>query len=734
MSMNCARTCQLCYTNCPEIHIAHGNTDPKGPLSPGSFVAIVCDEGYVYTGNGYIQCTRTGIYNTEIGECRRNYCDKPDLLYGSVNVDEGVIETGRWVHVTCDIEYKYSLTSNYHYCTYGSMILDPPLGDCSPEVRDCDSINIPNGYLLPSGIIQSETWAEIVCHDGFQYSGDNTYVFCTRTGVFSSDIAECVSVMETCAFPRALNGRVYSSSGSEELHTGDSITISCNNGYSYSEKYSSHICTNTGSLSPPIGSCQPNRSKVSCASIRIPNSYPTLETRVNSWVEMRCKHGYKYSKNSPWHFCGSNGDYHPNLGECLGEEDNSSGGYISCQKPEIPNANLKYTLPLTPGNVLEVSCEAGYEYSLPRNFHLCLNTGNFDPHLGRCHRLPGCILEGVANGIVDRTGYVPIGTVVEVSCNKGFSYSRLIPIHLCGLNDQLEVPLGTCDPGHCPSVTVPNAIVVPATQAEVAKRIHVICLRGFRYHGDRNSFTCLTSLQYDRPIGRCVLTSSTSEDFQNKIIDIGEVTKEITDNPEIESNESDYDVVDASVSPQERVSIKSFTDSNETFKNISSAASTPETESKNTDNETVAVTDDKNVTISENVTDEKNVTISKYATNEKNITISENVTDGISMDSFGKETTSKVYTDDSIITDGITNSGSAITNTTVTKAPSGQLTYCPSLLIDKGPYIVAGTVRATNSVNVSCEKGYVYDKIPAVAVCSTNGSWTNIGSCLDESM
>ena len=198
---------------------------------------VYCIQGYRLVGNPVVECN--GIM--PLPTCQHITCPIPV-------VSNAVIVTRRDAHNildcsstayynciyfwNCKVNYEIDTTgSNSFSSTCGETEWSPPLQVCNIK-PSCSGLNAPlNGRISSTSVYVGEH-IYFTCNSGYQLQGPSSSECVRGTG----NTASCVSsILPTCLqipCPSLLpqpNG-VYSQH-STPLSTGDSVTLTCNNGY-----------------------------------------------------------------------------------------------------------------------------------------------------------------------------------------------------------------------------------------------------------------------------------------------------------------------------------------------------------------------------------------------------------------------------------------------------------------------------------------------------------------------
>ncbi|XP_063677536.1 sushi, von Willebrand factor type A, EGF and pentraxin domain-containing protein 1-like [Bolinopsis microptera] len=528
MSQTCPVSCGFCspVSTCPQLNIPRGSVRPRGPVKPDSFVSVHCEKGYKYSEPWeFLQCLPDGRYDIRVGQCRKDYCDKPRIAQGRIS-SPGLIMSGHWVTVICDQGFKHSHAGSRLYCRPDSLSLEGTVGFCQPEALDCPEMDVAFGEVHPRGVVTSNSWAQIKCFEGFAYSEPTPFILCRSDGKYEGVIGNCFrsEPIRRCRIPKIDNAITSRSATSLP---GKTIRIVCSAGYVYSLLSTTHSCTHRGRFNPPIGSCNPI---LQCSVPVILNAHVDTSKMVSAgaWVKVTCNSHFTYTLSETNHFCDRNGELVPKMGKCIRL---FPGPSLSCPPIKIPGS---LSLPATPiGMWVQMECHPGYQYSLNKCIHICLNSQTYTPPIGRCvaeesnasslteRRPTHCSTPKIANSLIPASPAL-IDTWLKVECVPGYSYSRTNYLHYCQGDGTYNLEFGECIEdkplGRCSKVGVQNGETRPDSEVLMGALVEVICDDGYLYSRPTAVHFCGIDLQFEPKLGECTRIQCPELDVDKAII------------------------------------------------------------------------------------------------------------------------------------------------------------------------------------------------------------------------
>ena len=810
MSRTCPVSCGLCSPTCPPLNIVSGSVRPQGHIQPDFFVSVVCEVGYKYSESlDFLRCLPTGRYDRRVGQCRKNHCEKPYIPHGRLSSSD-LIMSGHWTSVICDQGFKHSHSGSQLYCRPDSLTLEGTVGFCQAETFDCPEMVVAFGEVHPRGVVPSNSWAQIKCFEGFSYSESSPFILCNSDGKYAGIIGHCIrsEPVRRCRIPHIDNG-----TSNKQAHTllGETLRIICRAGYVYSLPSPTHSCTYHGIFDPAIGvcnpiprcsvpvivngqvdtsgvvsagawvkvSCKPNftytlsetshfcdrngelvprlgeclklfQGRPSCPSIKMAGSPSLPATPIGQWVQVQCYPGYQYSLNRDIHICLNSQEYTPPIGSCVVEESNRSSerSITYCPTPVIANS----VIPASPVQVntwVRVECVPGYSYSRNNYLHYCQEDGSYNLEFGECIEdkpLGRCSKISISNGVIRPNSDVVMGSMVEVICDDGYSYSRTTAVHFCGIDLQFEPVLGECTRIRCPELDVKNAIIVPTTKPSAFEKIFVICLTGHVYIGESPTFTCLSNGSYDGVIGSCQNRDDPNKSLDQELIEVGFLTKAVV---QIVTQENNFENHDSEISNEISDSESQFhagtvdqkVNQTRSDQGMFTNALTTGPISQITERDSVSV---DNRILTEAPTSEllystpdygndpslvtPNIETQEESNQQSTPSSSEGTGENFQTSYRGTDIPNQVVTSEP---DGISNEIPDREETASDSRVGWNNITCSPATVEHGALDTAGDVPVSTEVRVMCDEGYLYSKTTNVIKCGRDGGFVpDIGSCM----
>ncbi|XP_066529598.1 sushi domain-containing protein 4-like [Hoplias malabaricus] len=365
------------------------------------------------------------------------------------------------------------------------------------------------GFFLVGTVLQYS------CDSGFTVDGPSIVV-CTRDGLWSSGPPRCVHTNYCVTPPKPENGGYtchphpchYMTPGTvikffcDVGYTlkGDSKHIACQNGEWDGSTQVSCVPTQGCARPFPVRDGQVNVSET------IRGSFP-----VGTVLQYSCDSGLTM-KGANIIVCTKEGLWSSSPPRCLQlcspPTEPENGGYICHPSP---------CEELITGVVLEFYCDEGYALKGDDKYITCLNDGEwYNSAKVSCVPTKGCarpfsVQHGRVNVSETNRDFFPVSTVLQYSCDSGFSVDgptivictrdglwssgppRCLHNNLCSPPFEPENGGYTCHPSPCPRLT--HGIVV-----------EYFCDEGYTLKGDYKYLTCQNG-EWDSPVQiSCVLS------------------------------------------------------------------------------------------------------------------------------------------------------------------------------------------------------------------------------------
>eukprot|EP00808_Paulinella_micropora_P023636 g7169.t1 len=244
-----------CCVYCPDLPIPSngGRGSCTSDKKTGEACWISCNDGYSISGGGYQYCQ--GV-SWKSGQFKSAYPNSQSCVAatcaaastpsnGGIGTCDGTKKTGQTCTITCNNGYSVSGGST-QTCTGtgGGSSAWPQSQSCAAAT--CATLATPSNGAINTctGTKTTGQTCSITCNNGYSVSGGSTQT-CTGTGVGSSAWPNSQScAASTCAtLATPSNGAINTCTGTKT--TGQTCTITCNEGYTVSGG-ATQTCTGTG--------------------------------------------------------------------------------------------------------------------------------------------------------------------------------------------------------------------------------------------------------------------------------------------------------------------------------------------------------------------------------------------------------------------------------------------------------------------------------------------------------
>jgi len=438
---------------CVATAVANSDKSITGSIkgSTSQTVTVTCDAGYASAGasTGTAMCQPSGMFTAVT--CAVNSCT-PIYVVNSNYATESINgTTAQSVIVTCDAGYAPGGTATC--LTTGQFSAVTCIASaCKPSA-------VANSDRAAVGSIQGTTTqtVEVICDEG--YSGGGVVV-CQKDGTFS----KVTCAPDSCTPTQVPFSTSYSGANSITGTVGQTVTVTCNQGYSGGGEAT---CSAQGVFNPI--SC----SASACTPVMIANSNfeRVAATGTTAQVlQVICNPGYRGGGAIT---CKQSGSFSV-VDVCRP---------IECAATAVPNSNFENTGSLSGrvGDVITVTCRRGYgaQGRASETFNAsCLPTEVFS--VQECLNIDSCLypIPQICGGAVKGTCIdVPapdIGFVCQ--CNTGYDFRNYLS---CVDTNSCEFPaLQSCD-GH------------GTCQDEAAPKVGFKCICDRGYAPSADATTCL---------------------------------------------------------------------------------------------------------------------------------------------------------------------------------------------------------------------------------------------------
>jgi len=216
----------------------------------------------------------------------------PDVEYGTWTPAGGV-GAGDHIEITCDDGFRSKpLGENGEGTVSPECQFDMTFTPGVQCVAVCAPLDAPpHGSVSPTGDIEMFDWVTLNCDEGYLAVG-NRYVMCKPDHEYLFDHGTCVA---TCsAYPTVTNGNVVrtSDSSTDDLLAGESVRITCDEGYVLAFDSSQvATCGDGGEYDFPSATCLPVcTAHPDVANGQVSVTGPTI---LGDEVQITCNENYE---------------------------------------------------------------------------------------------------------------------------------------------------------------------------------------------------------------------------------------------------------------------------------------------------------------------------------------------------------------------------------------------------------------------------------------------------------
>ncbi|NWX87799.1 CR2 protein, partial [Nothoprocta pentlandii] len=457
----------------------------RGEFSYGATVTYHCDTvrrgemPFSLIGDASIHCTTTddlnGVWSKPAPECKVVRCERP-------NIDNGILLSSYRPQYTykdtvmfdCNLRYTMngSATST---CTENS-IWDPPLPVCQQSSCDDppDIANAAKRHIIGS-LFPVKTVITYECNAGHEYSpGENTWhIECLPDFTWTEVSHSCERVR--CPAPDVQYGKHRHAWRYKEnnYEYGDSVRITCNDGYAFKDHSSEVVlqCTMSGAWDPEVPECVP---ELRCPEPVIDHGRAEYKSREvytpRTQVTITCDSGYVLIGQASIE-CQAGEGWTPQLPFCekvCGPPPKIQSG----QHSDLRKEHFLY------GSKVTYSCAEGLSLIGEASIYCTSIDGE---NLTWSGPAPECKVVRCPKPVIAHGGMspprhtFPYGEVVIFSCDKGYVLHGSNKTH-CGRDSTWHPPLPTCQPVQC-HIPVQDDLVIHThrTQYEVNETLAFSC-------------------------------------------------------------------------------------------------------------------------------------------------------------------------------------------------------------------------------------------------------------------
>ncbi|XP_063689600.1 uncharacterized protein LOC134822438 [Bolinopsis microptera] len=335
--------------------------------------------------------------------------------------------------------------------------------DCLNLIDSCTAITVNKAQI--TGATQPASSGQtitITCNNGYIISG-NSELTCDGTDF---------GTLPTCQIQQCATVTVEHAliTPSQPVNFDITITITCNNGYSLSSGNGELTCDGTDFGTLPT--CQIQQ----CATVTVEHALITPSQPVNFdiTITITCNNGYSLSSG--------NGEL-----TCDGTD---FGTLPTCQIQQCATVTVEHALitPSQPVNfdiTITITCNNGYSLSSGNGELTCDGT-DFGT-LPTC-QIQQCATVTVEHALITPSQPVNFDITITITCNNGYSLSSGNGELTCDGTDFGTLP--TCQIQQCATVTVEHALITPSQPVNFDITITITCNNGYSLSSGNGELTC----------------------------------------------------------------------------------------------------------------------------------------------------------------------------------------------------------------------------------------------------
>ncbi len=351
------------------------SVDPNSTnQSTGYSWTVTCNSGYsISAATGTMICDVAGSW-TNKPSCSANTCNVGQTISNSASVNPNPTSqsTGYSWNVSCNSGYSISAASGAMVCDVAGSWTNKP--SCIANVCGFGQTITNSASVDPNPTNQSTGYLwNVSCNSGYSVSA--------TTGAMVCDVAGSWTNEPSCIANACNSGETIANSGSIDpsptsQRTGYLWTVTCNAGYTVSNRTGSMVCNSGGSWtnkpSCNINSCTAGQTINNSASV----DPTTAQNTGYSW-NVSCNPGYTVSAGNGSMICNAAG-FWTNKPSCNANAC-SPGQTISNSASVDPNPTSQST-----GYLWTVTCNSGYSVSAGSGTMICDGGGSWT-------NMPSCI-------------------------------------------------------------------------------------------------------------------------------------------------------------------------------------------------------------------------------------------------------------------------------------------------------------------------------------------------------
>ncbi|KAL5010655.1 hypothetical protein ScPMuIL_012960 [Solemya velum] len=289
-------TCTIKSCGAPPSVTNAGRTSNSGTY--GDTVTYTCNTGYT-GGTAQTTCQATGYWTTPALTCTIKSCGAPPSVTNAGRTSNSGTY-GDTVTYTCNTGYTGGTAQTTCQATgqWTTLILTCPIVSCGVAPF------VANMVRSSTDSKQYQERVTYSCNDGYNSNGQSGERTCLNTGQWSSLALTCTIV--SCGPVTVRVG--MTSSGASGSNYQDTVTYSCEPGYTSNYQSGLSTCQSNGDWSVPSLTC----TIVSCGPVTVRvgmTSGGPSGSNYGDTVMYSCKPGYTSNSQSGLSTCQSNGHW-----------------------------------------------------------------------------------------------------------------------------------------------------------------------------------------------------------------------------------------------------------------------------------------------------------------------------------------------------------------------------------------------------------------------------------------
>eukprot|EP00794_Sanderia_malayensis_P016184 gene16184-17811_t len=459
--------------------LARGNFVGQPSFFYPSVVRYECQDKYIMRGEPEIKCKANGQWNQAAPSCIANCTDPGSLSHGR--------KIGSSFLANDEVKFE---------CTHGYQLIGAQSIKCrqydalwSDRKPICKIAECPD----PTGMVQNgvANWQERIfesavsfkCNEGYELDGAKILT-CGANGNWDNVFPTCKGI--SCVAPEDLaNGfrvqqlGVYSYPSEIEYKCSDGFELSGSNKIQ---------CQTSGNWNKLKATCEEivcnGTHSIQHGSIDLSKAVMNDDNmhEYQSEITYSCNSGYEL-RGDPISRCDGMNKWSGTVPKCTP---------VDCRQPSVPNSLVHGTQTVYSSTV-KISCKNGYSRTKTLGDSVCQANGKWS-NLPKCN-VVDCKQPLIANAMFDAVIATTFGSVLKISCQKGFALNK---------NDGDEI---RCLPNgnwsalpRCKEITCDKPLDIANGKIDESRslftkdgrhkynsRVAYVCNTGFLLNGDRES-------------------------------------------------------------------------------------------------------------------------------------------------------------------------------------------------------------------------------------------------------